>query len=368
MRKILSILMIVICFGLFGCFDKKQEELKSYPLIEAAENIDFEKIQILLDKDFSLIYETRNGYSFLDAVISGTKKFQDLDFLLNVLNYLPDDFLNTSDSVGDLPLVKFLSQYPDFDVIKLMLERTININLVDDKGMTPLMWAAANADKDVVNLLIENGADITVFNNNTDEGLSVLMYACQYNDKENVENLIGKGAVQTESKIGRTLLMQASLNRNFGSEIISFLINQNNLYESIDFQDINGQTALMFACKESNKEAVSTLIKYKANVLLKNKYGKTALMYACENNTDLNIINLLIKQKAKLFKEKDSNGKSAFQYMWKNSKLQKYKVSLIVVLLIFIFIIVRPISLFKYFILNEPIKRPSVIDIWTKDN
>jgi ankyrin repeat protein len=51
-----------------------------------------------------------------------------------------------------------------FDVIHYLVESGADLNLGDNSGMTPLMWAVGQGDDyiDVVTYLIANGADLTV--------------------------------------------------------------------------------------------------------------------------------------------------------------------------------------------------------------
>jgi len=81
------------------------------------------------------------------------------------INYESDEFdapidpLSYVDSNGDscLHLAAFRS---DLRTIKLLLKGGININSLGDMGQTALDYANRKASVDVVNFLIENGAQI----------------------------------------------------------------------------------------------------------------------------------------------------------------------------------------------------------------
>jgi len=94
------------------------------------------------------------------------------------------------------------------DVIKAL---GIKKDTVYNTALTPLMNAAYNGQKEVVELLIANGADVnakSVGGNN--EGSTALMFAAQAGQKEVVELLIAKGAdVNARSTDGETPLMYA---------------------------------------------------------------------------------------------------------------------------------------------------------------
>lgn len=61
----------------------------------------------------------------------------------------------------------------EIEVVKLLLKNNASVNWVNNKGETPLYWAATNSIKnqnnetyvEIVKLLIENGADVNKANN-----------------------------------------------------------------------------------------------------------------------------------------------------------------------------------------------------------
>ena len=67
-----------------------------------------------------------------------------------------------------------------------------DINIQDDKGYTPLMYAITNHNLKMVEFLVENGADINLCNN---KGQSPLKIAYLYDSKDIAEYLFSKGAV-----------------------------------------------------------------------------------------------------------------------------------------------------------------------------
>ena len=52
----------------------------------------------------------------------------------------------------------------NYDLVKLLLENGADVNVRDDDGNTPLTNALSNGDKEMMKLLLKYGADI---NNNT---------------------------------------------------------------------------------------------------------------------------------------------------------------------------------------------------------
>ena len=52
--------------------------------------------------------------------------------------------------------------YGDTEIVMLLLENKCNLNITDENGDTPLIWAARNNKMDTVRALVEAGCDITI--------------------------------------------------------------------------------------------------------------------------------------------------------------------------------------------------------------
>ena len=51
------------------------------------------------------------------------------------------------------------------EIVKFLLEKGANVNIIDNYGNTPLLWAIDKKHLEMVKLLIENGANLNVENN-----------------------------------------------------------------------------------------------------------------------------------------------------------------------------------------------------------
>lgn len=49
---------------------------------------------------------------------------------------------------------------PSLTVVKLLLEKSANVNCKDNNGRTPLSWAVKKGHEAIVKLLLEKGADL----------------------------------------------------------------------------------------------------------------------------------------------------------------------------------------------------------------
>ena len=137
------------------------------------------------------------------------------------------------------------------DIVNLLLEHGADVNLTNNRGRTALMLAARNSNKDsnveTVKLLLEYGANVNVVNN--DRMTALMLAACYSNEDSNIETV--------------KLLLEHRAN--------------------VNLVDNEGWTALMKAARNfnecSNIETVKLLLEHGANVKIKNNDGKTFFNY-----------------------------------------------------------------------------------------
>ena len=121
-------------------------------------------------------------------------------------------------------------------------------------GETALMWASYHGHKDIVELLLKNGADV---NARDDDGCTALIKASFRGHKEIVELLLKRGA-------------------------------------DVSMANKNGNTALIFASSWGHEEIVELLLKNGADVNAKNSEGNTALMCAMMSNHE-KVVEMLLE-------------------------------------------------------------------------
>ena len=67
----------------------------------------------------------------------------------------------------------------DLAKVKWYLQNGMNVNVKDNDGRTPLVWAVSKVHLDIVSFLIHNGADVNAKDN---AGLTPLMIAGRHPD------------------------------------------------------------------------------------------------------------------------------------------------------------------------------------------
>lgn len=136
-----------------------------------------------------------------------------------------------------------------------------NPNEVDKECLTPLFRAMRSKNFPLLfALLTHENIDPNLPLNS---GVTPLIYATENNEKELVTLLLHGIKNPTLEKGKQTFKFAAA---------------------NINLPDKNGKTALMIAAQSGNQEIVKTLLRNGANVFLKDKKGETALSLANKNN------------------------------------------------------------------------------------
>lgn len=189
-------------------------------------------------------------------------------------------------------LEKYLSQGADVNVkfIRKIKNKQDENKIIEIKDVTPLMMAAlGNPDVKVIELLLENGADIKAQNENS---RTAFMHAAQENSNpEVIETLLKHGAdIETKDNYGWTSLMYAARD-NENQEVIETLLKHG---ADVNAKDEDGKTALLIAARyNENPEIIETLLKHGADINAKYNNGVTALMLAVMRNSNPKIIKKL---------------------------------------------------------------------------
>lgn len=175
----------------------------------------------------------------------------------------------------------------DFQTLDLESGRP-DIDARDAYGVTALIDAASKGQKDIVELLILEGADLDARDN---QGDTALMIAALKGHLEIVELLIANGAaLSLNDKSGNTALIEsAKYGRESACEIIALLAANG---ARIGAANRFGMTAMMYAAQGGHIENVSCLIAAGADVNAKSKSGESVLEFA-EMSSRRDIIDLL---------------------------------------------------------------------------
>ena len=251
----------------------------------------------------------------------------------------PDIDLNIQDNEGLTPLM-YAILFGNLKSAKILLEYGANPDIQDNIGKTSLMYATQMRDPDLVRVLLEYYSNP---NTSDKDGYTPLMISACLGDTEIVKDLLKNVRIDPDQKAkdGRTALLVAvefgqleianillksgvdlEVTDKFDQDIVSYLAASKNpkMMDAIlpyigylnepSFED--GETLLMVASSHGDTLFAEALIRNGVDIEMKDQYGRTALMFAAiKGNAD--VFNLLIEHGADC-EVKDIDHQSVLDY------------------------------------------------------
>ena len=258
-------------------------------------------VKILLENGADINAKTQNGFTPLDVAILIERRKNLNNEISDLLRSQgaksgAETSLVVAASLGDVQSIKKLLKagadinetllhltafYGYKNATELLLARGANINATDDQGRTPLFEAVRSRKKDIVEILIANGADL-----NTDTGLHGLAWAYSYPDWSEEE--------QKQEKVRRSKKI----------EIAKYLILKR---ADVNRKNNKGYNALHVAAESGHEEMALLLIESGAKINGNNKSNQTPLHKAAFEGRD-KIVNILIQNGADVNPAVQSSG------------------------------------------------------------
>jgi uncharacterized protein len=226
-------------------------------------------------------------------------------------------------TAGNTALVDAV-QNQDSETIRTLLKQHVDVNAATADGTTALHWAAHWGDLDTVDALLKDGANVSALNR---YGATPLSEAVRIGSEELVNKLLQAGAdpntlVTSQSE---TVLMKASRDGNLGA--VKALVEHG--AEVNAKENFRGQTALMWAAAEGHADIVSLLAAHGADLNLRSydrdttgpkmeagtpaapiaRGGLTALLFAARQG-EIEAVKALLDAKADI-NAVDSDGNNA---------------------------------------------------------
>lgn len=182
-------------------------------------------------------------------------------------------------SKEDIIPLCFACKNENRELVQILVEAGADINIVDDEqlGMTPLIMACQRGNAEIVRLLLDSGANINL---SCEFGFTPLTNACVYEQIEIVRLLVERGAdVNLPSLEGENPLSVAIESDNL--QIVQILLDA----PTININQIDGldQPHLIKAVLVGSDEIIEMLINSGANVNIANETNQTPLMDAVED-------------------------------------------------------------------------------------
>jgi ankyrin repeat protein len=202
-------------------------------------------------------------------------------------------------------LLHIAAQQNNTDVIKRLLELKIGINSLDGNGDTALIIAASNGCDETANFLMDNGADVTIFDKKKYCALHLACSASKGNEIATIKRILDLGKyeplpppksdlekaargifisptdIDLRSGQGKTPLRYAISNDN--AEACKLLLDRGADPNRVD---IEGNSVLMFACADLSADCVNLLLREGADAKYRNKQTSmdaiSTLVFSCE--------------------------------------------------------------------------------------
>ena len=120
---------------------------------------------------------------------------------------MPEVDVNHSNNSGRASLHRAVSQKHS-DVVEVLIDAGADIDAKDDRGSTPLHWACEGGELDIVKMLVKAGAGVCEAD---DHGRTCLIFAAGYGHTETVRYLVGLNKVDVNHRdlFGHTALHDA---------------------------------------------------------------------------------------------------------------------------------------------------------------
>ena len=246
------------------------------------------------DPNSNIEYAKQNnsGNTLLMSIIAPTSYYERDEIAIFLIDgeakQRTNNFNIKNPLIGQETALMMASENGYTNIVNKLLEVGADFNIKNEFNNTALMLASKNGHIDVVTTLIDKGAELNLQDAIT--GNTALMMGIEGGHADVATALIDKDAnVNIKNKTNNTALMLASKNGQI--DVVTTLIDKGS---ELNLQDaITGNTALMMAIEGGHTDVANALIDKGADVNLQNKTNNTALMFASKNG-QLNVVNRII--------------------------------------------------------------------------
>ncbi|XP_033732117.1 uncharacterized protein LOC117321715 [Pecten maximus] len=181
------------------------------------------------------------------------------------------------------------------DLVNLYLDTGVDIDLLNGKKDTALLWAARWGHTDTVNCLLDRRADVSLEN---DKKSTALYWAVRYQKYDTVRLLLQKGRANPNQTrllglVAPIVIASALGNNTIVKELIRHGADVNTIIRG-------GEMPLHHAAKEGHVDVVQTLLKEGAILTAQDERGDRALSLASQNGY-ADVVMLLLDSGADMY-------------------------------------------------------------------
>ncbi len=256
------------------------------PLMSSVKNNDFESFSYLINS-VKKVDQAHLSTCLSLAIENNNEKI--FNALLKLITNI-----NVAGIYGKISLIS-ASKNAGLYFVKNLLQRKANIDLKDNKGQSALSAAVLSEKKDIIDVLLEYGANV---NYNSEK----IIYNCVVtNNIDMLKYLNLKGLKITNANASRCLIAAS------GSGLINFVefFNNNNIDLNLSYGK-NKITALISAIRKNRIKIVKYLIMFNVNLNAGTKNGLTPLIASVMFNR-IKILRILVDAGADINKRGAKN-------------------------------------------------------------
>ncbi|CEJ91348.1 hypothetical protein VHEMI07066 [[Torrubiella] hemipterigena] len=183
---------------------------------------------------------------------------------------------------GSTPL-HYASSKGHWEHVRLLLDANVDTAGINSEGVSPLSAAAAAGNEAIVKMLLEHSPNLLQLETQPTLGNAPLMQAIEGQNPAVVELLLKSGAsLAVRNSAGQTPLIVAA--KFPSTEVVKTLLDAAGRID-LDEADLDGRTALFFACWFERKETLDLLLEQNPQPKcdVQDRYGATPLIMAARN-------------------------------------------------------------------------------------
>ncbi|EDO39113.1 predicted protein, partial [Nematostella vectensis] len=168
-------------------------------------------------------------------------------------------------------------------VRKLLRGNLTNLNTLDADGFSPLHYATTTNHVDIVQMLLDAGADVDVRGSPSIQRIPPIICAAKFNAIESCRVLLRAGAdVNITNCYGQTALHHAT--RRGHSKMVELLLRDGQM--DVNVVDRDNTTSLHVAAMIGSNPIIKTLLFCGANITAKDNDGFTAFHLAAREGEE----------------------------------------------------------------------------------
>ena len=229
---------------------------------------------------------------------------------MNIIKMLMEDgaMVNDKSSYGVTPIISAAAA-GNTEVVEYLVAQGADVTAKDDWGKTALIYAANIDNPPLIANLIK--LDKTAVNLPDNSGNTPMIYAAQKGLDDNLKVLLSNGADVNYRNPATGLSAISAAAAEGNSSAIRLLVRTGKA--DVNIADLSGRTPIFYAVEQNQEDALRTLLLLGADPNAQDNQGVTALMRASAKGRQ-NCVDVLLRQKNIKVNTKDFQDRTALTY------------------------------------------------------